>query len=230
MELESRLMTSMRIYTPTRHCCRLDYDSFFDSFYQPRVASKVIGLAFLNAVMAWEDFLQESFLGYMCGHSAPNGYAPKLRCGAAADKRHAAQVLAAELNSKEADRRLRWNSFRWVVSAASIHFHSKNPYSTTPELVIKHLEYATTIRNRVAHNSGKARSQFKTVSNQLRNLDPKTALPRGFSPGQLLIEEAQDTFPSSEKDDFAFEWGDNFEAYICLWLEQAARIVPEANL
>lgn len=219
-------MTALRIYAPARDCCRLGYDSFLYSVYQPRVAAKVIGLAFLDAVTAWEDFLQQVFLGYMCGYCAPTGYCPKLRAGNAVNRTHAVQLLSGEVNPKEADRRCRWNSIRWVVSVASIHFQSPNPFSSMPENVAKHLEYATTIRNRVAHSSEKALDSFRSAANLLRKLDSNKKLPRGYSPGQLLIDDADDSFPSNESDDFVCEWGDFFEAYVCLCLEQAERIVP----
>ena len=226
VELEARLATVLRIYGPARDCCRSDYDSFHFSYYQPRVAAKIVGLAFLDAVTAWEDFLRQVFLGYMCGYRAKSGYAPRLRAGPASNRTHAVQLLAGAVPPNEADRRCRWNNFRWVVSVASIHFRTPNPFARTSEPVIKHLEYATMIRNRVAHSSAKARKSFRSAANLIRHQDPNARLPRGYSVGQLLIEESNDAFPSREGDFFEWEWGDNFESYISLWLQEAERITP----
>jgi hypothetical protein len=226
--LEASLMTALRIYGPARHQCRRDYDAINFAEYHPVVAAKIIGLAFLSALTAWEDFLSEVFLGYMCGYQAPNGYAPHLRTGTSQNRTHAIQVLTAEENPKEAERRTRWSSIKWVQSVASIHFRTGDPFTSMDSQVSLHIEWATTIRNRVAHNSDKARAQFKDVANRLLKRPSGTAIGRGFLPGQLLIAISLDTFPAPELDHDYQTWGDNFEAYISLFLEEARRIVPSA--
>ena len=133
-----------------------------------------------------------------------------------------------EENPKEAERRTRWNSIKWVQSVASIHFLTGDPFTSMDSQVTLHIEWATTIRNRVAHNSDKARAQFKDVANRLLKRPAGTAIGRGFSPGQLLIAISLDTFPAPELDYDYQTWGDNFEAYISLFLEEARRIVPSA--
>lgn len=226
--LELSIATALRIYTPARHQCRRDYDAIHFADYHPVVAAKVIGLAFLSAVAAWEDFIAETFLGYMCGYSAPNGYAPKLRTGTAQNRSHALQLLTSETNSREAERRTRWNNVAWVKSVASIQFRAGDPFTSTTSDVAKHIEWAITIRNRVAHSSEKAKAGFKIVANRLQERDQNTPLDRGFSPGQLLILPCMDSFPSAELEIENMTWGDNFEAYLSLFLQEANRIVPTA--
>ncbi len=226
--LELSLQTALRIYSPARHQCRRDYDAIHFADYHPAVAAKIIGLAFLSALTAWEDFLSEVFLGYMCGYQTPNGYAPRLRTGASQNRTHAIQVLTGEKNPKDAERKTRWNSIKWVQSVSSIHFRSGDPFTSMHRDVSQHLEWATTIRNRVAHNSDKARFQFREVTNLLLRRPAGTAIGRGFSPGQLLISTSPNTFPAPELDYAHETWGDNFEAYISLFLEEARRIVPSA--
>jgi hypothetical protein len=96
------------------------------------------------------------------------------------------------------------------------------------EPVAQYLGFATAIRNRVAHNSDKAKSSFKEASNRILQRPPGTSLDPGFSPGQLLIAESSNSFPASE---LVLEkhsgWGDNFESYISLFIEEADRMVPE---
>ena len=226
--LETSLMTALRIYGPARHQCLRNYDAIHFAEYHPVIAAKIIGHAFLSTLTAWEDFLSEVFLGYMCGYHAPNGYAPRLRTGAAQNRTHAIQVLTGEENPKEAERRTRWNSIKWAQSVASIHFRNGDPFTSMDSQVSLHIEWATTIRNRVAHNSDKARAQFKDVANRLLKRPAGTAIGRGFSPGQLLVANALDTFPAKELDCDYQTWGDNFEAYISLFLEESQRIVPSA--
>lgn len=219
-------MTALRIYGPARHQCRRDYDAIHFAEYHPVVAAKIIGLAFLSALTAWEDFLSEVFLGYMCGYQALNGYSPRLRTGPSHNRTHAIQVLTAEENPREAERRTRWNGIKRVQSVASIHFLTGDPFTSMDGQVTLHIEWATTIRNRVAHNSDKARAQFKDVANRLLQRPAVTAVGRGFSPGQLLISDSLNTFPAPELDYDYQTWGDNCEAYISLFFEEAQRIVP----
>jgi hypothetical protein len=58
--LWASLITSLRIYHPAREWMRYSYESFGENPYQPRVAQKVVGLAFLSAVAAWEQFVEHS--------------------------------------------------------------------------------------------------------------------------------------------------------------------------
>lgn len=209
--LEASLMTALRIYGPTRCQCRRDYDNIRFADYHPVVAAKIIGLAFVSALTAWEDFLSEVFLGYMCGYQSPNGYAPRLRTGASHNRTHAIQVLTGEANPKEAERRTRWSTIRWVQSVAPIHFRAGDPFTSMDRHVTLHMEWATSIRNRIVHNSDKARAQFKDVANRLLQRPANTPIGRGFSPGQLLIAHSLDTFPAVELDyEFCETWGRQF--------------------
>lgn len=221
------LETSLRIYGPARDMCRYDGDSFEGSTYQPNVAAKVVGLAFLGAVAAWEDFLADVYLGYLSGYVAPNGYAPELVSGRALNKSHARLLAAGESRPGEAERKMRWNNFRWIQALSRIHFKGGRPFHLVDEADIKWLELSVIIRNRVAHNSDNARRNFKNSVNRLFHLPQNSPLPRGFSPGQLLIvllETNPELYRLRDDDHF---WGDIFEGYISLWRRLADQICPE---
>lgn len=95
------LDTACRIYAPAREMCRFSQDSFNESTYQPNVAAKIVGLAFLSAVAAWDDFLESVYLGYLSGYPAPSGYLPVLRSGPALNKAHALLLAAGEANPEK---------------------------------------------------------------------------------------------------------------------------------
>lgn len=206
--------------------CKYDYESFEESTYQPTVAAKVVGLAFLGAVAAWEDFLADVYLGYLSGYSAPSGYAPDLVSGKAMNKSHARLLAAGENRANEAERKMRWNNFRWVQALAQIHFRGGRPFNQVVEADIKLLDLAIVIRNRVAHNSDSAKKKFKDGVNRLFHLPPDTPLPRGFSPGQLLIcflEPHRELQTLRHGDHF---WGDMFEGYVTFWQRLADQLCP----
>ena len=223
------LETACRIYAPARKMCIFSYESFSETPYQPNVASKIIGLAFLSAVAAWEDFVKEVYLGYLCGYPAPNGYRPKLHSDPAKNKAHALLLAAGESKPAEAERKLRWNSFKWIKSLSEVHFTKESVFLRVTADDILWLDLAQVVRNRVAHNSNKAKQQYKSTLNQLMRQPLNTPLPRGFALGKFLIctigNERQ--FKSLQSDEH--HWGDIFEGYISFWIRLAYLLCPGDN-
>jgi hypothetical protein len=207
--------------------CRFDHESFNETTYQPNVAAKVVGLAFLSAVAAWDDFVQEVYLGYLCGYPAPNGYTPRLRAGPAQNKTHALKLAAGESNERDAERKLRWSSFKRVQALATVHFAPNNVFAEVLAQDVDWLDLAQIIRNRVAHNSEKAKSQFKVALNRLVDDKPDAPLPHGFSPGKFLIYRTdldKQLMPLTQDH---HHWPDIFEGYISLWERLADQLCPE---
>jgi hypothetical protein len=177
-------------------------------------------------VAAWEDFVEDVYLGYLCGYPAPNGYVPKLRCGPAQNKSHALLLAAGESNEREAERRLKWSNFKWVSSLSEVHFSRENVFQRVTDVDVAWLDLAQTIRNRVAHNSEKAKQQYKVALNRLMGDRPDAALPRGFAPGKFLIytTSADSQLRSLQSDEH--HWGDVFEGYVSLWQRLASQLCP----
>lgn len=221
------LDTARRIYAPAREMCCYTYESFNDTTYQPNVAAKVVGLAFLAAVAAWEDFVEDIYLGYLSGYPAPNGYRPVLRAGPAQNKTHALTLAAGESNEREAERKLRWNSFKWVQSLATVHFAPANVFAEVTDKDVSWLDLAQTVRNRIAHSSEKSKHQYKVALNKLMGDDPASPLPPGFAPGKFLIyrTNADKQLRPLMQDDH--NWPDVFEGYLSLWARLADQLCPE---
>ena len=225
-QLLSALDTACRIYGPAREMCVFSQESFNESTYQPNVAAKVVGLAFLSAVAAWEDFVEEVYLGYLSGYAAPNGYVPKLRSGIAQNKAHALLLAAGESNPREAERKLKWSSFKWVRSLSEVHFSKDNVFLKVAAQDLAWLDLAQTVRNRIAHNSEKAKHQYKIALNRLMGQPDNLALPKGFAPGKFLAyTTANDPQLASLRAD-EHHWGDIFEGYISLWNRLASQLCP----
>lgn len=220
------LETAGRIYGPARELCKYDYETFEGTMYQPNVAAKVVGLAFLSAVSAWEDFVSNIYLGYLSGYPAPNGYTPELRVGKAANKSHALLLAAGESNLREAERRMKWGSLRWVRSLSKVHFKAGNPFQAITDSDVEWIDLAVIIRNRVAHNSDKSKKLFKEAFNKLVGEHKDTPLPTGFSPGWLLTAflESYPKLRTLYSDEHY--WGDLFEGYISLWCRIAEHLCP----
>lgn len=224
------LITSLRIYHPAREWMRHSYESFDQTAYQPRVAQKVVGLAFLNAVSAWEQFVEHVFLGYMAGAASETGFAPKLLLGPCQNRSHALRVLGAA-GGGDPQRLLRWNDWSWVVHVAAAFFRGGEPFSRLDSVTVARLRDAQVIRNRVAHDSAKARSQFKRCVNALGGDNPKRPLPRGFSPGELLATTTPPmcfpTFKVWPAENHA--WGDFFESFVSMFFEASSVLSPTTD-
>ena len=226
-QLLRSLDTALRIYSPAREMCRFTYESFSETTYQPNVAAKVVGLAFLSAVAAWEDFVEDIYLGYLCGYPAPNGYKPRLRAGSAQNKTHALTLAAGDSNEREAERKLKWSSFNWVQSIATVHFTSDNVFGKVKQQDVAWLNLAQIVRNRVAHSSEKAKHQYKAALNRLMDDKPTSPLPPGFAPGKFLIYKTnadRQLLPLMQDDHY---WPDVFEGYLSLWQRLAVQLCPE---
>lgn len=222
------LNTSLRIYHPARDWMRYSYESFNEHPYQPRVAQKVVGLAFLNVVAAWDEFVEHLFLGYMAGGQDLSGYAPSLVLGPCRNRSHAARVIGAAA-AGEPQRLLRWSDWSWVTHVASVYFRAGEPFSHVKEPIISRFRDAQAIRNRVAHHSAKARRQFKKCVNALLDQPEKQPLPRGYSPGEFLAclppEGRFPRFTIYPSDNHV--WGDFFECFVSMYFEAAVVLCPE---
>jgi hypothetical protein len=64
---------------------------------------------------------------------------------------------------------------------------------------IEPLQAAVKMRNRVAHNSEKCRSEFKKVAKTHLALQPTAALKQGFSVGDLLLKKPVAVFNTKVK-------------------------------
>jgi len=221
------LTVAGKIYAPAARDCIYTYESFEETTFHPLIASKIVGLAFLSAVAAWEEYVEETFLRYMSGATSETGYAPQLLVGTCQNRAHALRVLTAAFGHSVGSRNLRWHDFAWVQHIAKVFFRRGEPYSQIPKHHLKWLEHANVIRNRVAHNSANARKSFKRLANQYLGEQPDAPLPKGFSPGQLLVcsnlTEADQLLISS---DIVYEWDCLFVAYLNIFEDLAFRLTP----
>ena len=124
---------------------------------------------------------------------------------------------------------MRWSDERWVIRAASIYFCEGAPFTRVPEWMLQRLNAAQILRNRVAHNSDKARRRFKEVRNGMAGLAKDTPLPRGYSPGLLLIESAEAFFPRVFCQKLDAYWEDVFEAYVQMLVQLSDIILPASR-
>ena len=164
----------------------------------------VVGLAFLSGFLAWERFLEESFVLYLIGKSAPNGYKP-FRYVIPKNRQHANEFCRG-------DRRFPgWDDVNFVTSRSDQFFLEGKPFTDSLRTVINSLNNMKTIRNAIAHQSTESQDRFENlVRRELGHLPHRT------NPGNFLLRNIVGSTPPSSYLEFFFD----------TLLSTAFRIVP----
>jgi hypothetical protein len=181
-------------------------------------AMRVVALAFMNTVAAWEEFVQSTFIRYMAGAASGNGYRPRLRVGPCSSLRHAGQILTRRTDFDFESDFITWSSWGEVMNRATLFFEEGRPFSSVIERDRQRLKDAVTIRNRVAHASSKSRAEFIKVAKLHLGQQPRSKLRQGYTVGQLLLEQPK-SFSSSSARSY-------FEAYVEFFIRLSDIIAP----
>jgi hypothetical protein len=165
----------------------------------------LIELAFLRSFLAWERFLEESFVLYMLGKKSPRHYSPR-RFIEPPKREYAIQLTLPE-NRQYAD----WDNHEVVLIRAHRFFVDGQPY----ERVLKTQSYLfqelQTIRNATVHRSTSSHEKFqKLVRNKIGSFPPHLNVGRF-----LATTEPKSSPPASF-----------FDYYLNHLLQSAYQIIP----
>lgn len=187
-------------------------------------ARRVVELAFLGLVSAWEEFLEQSFVRYLAGATADQGYAPDLRMGKASDIAHAYHLVSGDPNFDPARNYAKFGDPKWVIAISKNYFALGAPYATVLHANIEPLQHAVKLRNRVAHNSSKSREDFIKSAKVHLNIPLNGKLRQGYTVGDLLMAPADRIFGQVAREN---HWN-FFQAYNARFRAMARRIVRES--
>ena len=156
---------------------------------KPGQARRIIALAYMTNVAAWEEYVQETFIRYLMGSTSPScGYKPSLRLGRCDSIDHAIEVIAGESDYDLQKRYLTWTNWQNVVKRANVYFWNGEPFSKIPDFIVSLIHDSSKIRNRVAHSSLKCKRDFKQVALKFRGMEKDANLTQGYTVGHLLLE------------------------------------------
>lgn len=131
-------------------------------------------LSFLDMYLSWEDFLENTFVRFMCGARTRNRYSPRLFVSPPTLE-HALKFFMTAKGYVE------WTSAQTIRERAGLVFKDGEPYNSAFRPVLDRLNQMRIIRNAIAHRPGKALSDFENmVTNELGHK------PKGISPGGFL--------------------------------------------
>ena len=157
----------------------------------PKTARQIVGLAFMGLISSWEQCLERSLVRYLAGAATRSGYRPSLKHGQADSIAHAYEVLSLDPSYRPANSYLKVSDPSWTRNRSDFFFR-RHPYGCLQNSadLIKH---GNKIRNRVAHDSTKCKSDFKATC--IHFLQPANdQLSQGYSPGDLLLAPVERHF------------------------------------
>lgn len=129
---------------------------------------------FLKLFLSWEQFLEQTFIRYMCGAKTSSGYSPR-RFVQPPSLEHAINFI--KRTRPYAD----WTVWSEVIARAELCFYKGSPFTDASGGEAQ-LDEMRIIRNRIAHSSRHSEEKFQeTVLQKLGYT------PRGMVPGRLLL-------------------------------------------
>jgi hypothetical protein len=153
----------------------------------------VASLAFLSGFLAWERFLEEAFILYLMGKSAPNGYTP-IRHVIPRNRDHANEFCRG-------DRKFAgWDDVNFVISRSSQFFLDGKPFINPLQSVRNFLDNMKTIRNTIAHQSTESQEKFENLVRRELGY-----LPHGTNPGNFLLITKVGLIPPTSYLEFFFD-------------------------
>lgn len=126
----------------------------FSAWHQVTVTE----LAFLQAFLAWEAFLEESFILHLLGKRPPKGRAPVRYV--TPPNRSAAETLVIPLGRRYAS----WTTTGTVIARAEQFFRRGDPYASALRGSQYALDEMQTIRNAIVHSSTHSQRQFQGLT------------------------------------------------------------------
>jgi hypothetical protein len=154
---------------------------------QSQQVNLTIAMAFIHSFRAWESMLEQSFVLYMLGKSAPTMPLPH-RYVMPPSRSHAILILKRQREF------LSWSNHHAVRTLANCYFRDGYPYEAAFGLVPSLLNEVKTIRNAIAHKSEDTKLKFLKLARDELGTIPPTMTPGGFLQHQKLNHPAQPTY------------------------------------
>lgn len=210
---QKSIQSSLNLFIAVKEFCVWTDDGFANNPLHPSQARRVVSLAFFASFVAWEQYIADVFIRYLAGAQALDGSHPKPRIGFAQDLSHAAMILSGS------NQNLSWTYPGIIRKRAELFFDHGHPFADPLKDCCQRVHDARKIRNRIAHSSQQSRKAFKELALQQLGFQPTDSLPKGYSPGDLLVESATRGFGARQRGGLTI-----FEAYMDMWLDLDHRI------
>ena len=116
--------------------------------------------AFLKLFIAWECFLEKSFISYLTGEESLDGN-QLVRYVSPVDEKHAHRIVIGTQNY------VSWANNKIVNQIAGLYFENSEPYLTSLNSISRDLSDLRTIRNASAHISSSTQKKLDAVASRI---------------------------------------------------------------
>ncbi|MEJ6077958.1 hypothetical protein MT391_05315 [Vibrio sp. 1-Bac 57] len=116
--------------------------------------------AFLKLFIAWESFLEKSFISYLTGEESLDGN-QLVRYASPVDEKHAHRILIGTQNY------VAWSNNEIVNKIAGLYFENSEPYLTALNSISRDLSDLRVIRNASAHISSSTQTKLDAVASRV---------------------------------------------------------------
>ncbi|MGZ8846003.1 MAG: hypothetical protein ACXW3C_06020 [Pyrinomonadaceae bacterium] len=137
----------------------------------------VTELAFLRVFLAWELFIEETFLLYLIGKNPPKGRAP-YRFVFPPNRKTAVGLVIPEGRDF-----VHWTTAQTIVARSERFFRDGKPFSPVLRGQLNALNEMRIIRNAIAHWQNIPQEKFKSL---VRNKSTTGTFPKGLTIGAFL--------------------------------------------
>lgn len=130
-------------------------------------------LAFLQAFLAWEAFLEESFILYLLGKKPPKGNPPR-RHVIPSTRKIVGKLIAEGRDYAD------WSAATNVIKRADRFFREGKPYAQVLKAHQNMFDEISAIRNAIAHSSAHSQEKFKNLTRNKLGIYPSNLTVGGF--------------------------------------------------
>lgn len=131
-------------------------DKFTKKLISYKKKELIVGLSLLQLHSAWESFIEDTFIRYLCGAVSPSGFKPTL---VSLKEKNIPSALSTLLSGQ--------NYINWspknTTSRSKKYFSAGTPYTNALAVTSSVCEDINIIRNRFAHRSIYSLSEFHKV-------------------------------------------------------------------
>lgn len=149
----------------------------------PKYIQQIIGLAFLSIMATWEDFLSEILLKYMCSHKFIHPSPITCKIPNIPNMDIAKRIVMGGRKFNNPNSYLDYTNLQDFKNDVNT-FLNNIPFAIEKD-DIDLIKHASTIRNRVAHESEKCKNEFIS----LLQIHSNTNKNQGYNPGMLLLNK-----------------------------------------
>jgi hypothetical protein len=184
-EFQSALDSAANLFSAVEPYVHDTYDGIHTNPLHPSQARMVVGLSFLRVISAWESFLEEVFIRYLCGAKTENGYCPERILSGCNNTKNALQIIAGDPEYNNEKGYLSWSDYRTVEKGSRLYFREGKPFTEITDYEKQMIKECCIIRNRIAHSSEKCKAAFIKLAKIKEGVG---TLKSGYSVGRFLID------------------------------------------